>query len=246
MTAPCDAVGARRAVCAIIAAAALADCAGAAEPAAAFRGCDAYRDQQAAQRAWERAGEPAGADGDRDGRVCEALGHGRAERRACRRLRSVLVVRISRRRYPYTADHVIDAIAAGEPAILHIDRAGADANRDASLRGIPTRAGYDRDEYPPAVSREGGAGANVRYVPSADNRGAGTIMGEGLEPVLRWAALPLARHRERTVSARARVALLRRRGLALARVGLDVRGAVALCALAVWIATGVESKEATS
>jgi Deoxyribonuclease NucA/NucB len=173
-------VGAQRAVCAIAVAAALAGCASAPSPAAAFRGCAAYRDQQAAQRAWKRAGQPTGADGDRDGRVCEALAHARAGRRACRRLRSVLVVLISRSRYPYTGDHVVDAIAAGEPAILHIDRAGADANRDASLRGIPTRVGYDRDEYPPAVSREGGAGADVRYVPSSDNRGAGTVMGERL------------------------------------------------------------------
>jgi hypothetical protein len=175
-------VGAQRAVCAIVAAAALAGCAGVASPAAGFGGCDAYRDQHAAQRAWERAGMLAGADGDRDGRVCEALDHGRTERQACRRLRGVLVVLISPGRYPYTADHVVDAIAAGEPGILHLDRAGADANRDASLRGIPTRAGYDRDEYPPAVSREGGRGADVRYVPSSDNRGAGTVMGERLSP----------------------------------------------------------------
>jgi hypothetical protein len=174
-------VDARRAACVIVAAAALAGCAGAAETAAVFGGCDAYGDQQAAQRAWERAGEPAGADGDGDGRVCEALDRGRsAPRRSCRRLRGVLVVLISRRRYPDTADHIVDAIAGGEPAVLHIDRNGADANRDASLRGIPTRPGYDRDEYPPAVSREGGSGADVRYVPSSDNRGAGTVMGERL------------------------------------------------------------------
>lgn len=171
-----------RAVCAVVVAAAFAGCSGVAVPADVFRGCGAYGDRRAAQRAWERAGTPAGADGDGDGRVCEALGHGHAERRSCRRLRAVLVVVISRSRYPYTADHVVDAVAGGEPAILHIDRAGADANRDASLRGIPTRPGYDRDEYPPAVSREGGSGADVRYVPSSDNRGAGTVMGERLSP----------------------------------------------------------------
>jgi hypothetical protein len=176
------AIAAQRIVCAIATTAALVGCAGAASPAAVFRGCDAYRDQQAAQRAWERAGEPAGADGDSDRHVCEALAHGRAERRACHRLPGVLVVLVPRSRYPYTADHIVDAIAAGESPVLHIDRAGADANREASLRGIPTRAGYDRDEYPPAVSREGGSGADVRYVPSSDNRGAGTVMGERLSP----------------------------------------------------------------
>jgi Deoxyribonuclease NucA/NucB len=174
------AIAARGAVTAVVVTATVAGCASVASPAAVFRGCDAYRDQQTAQRAWERGGKPAGADGDSDGRVCEALGHGRAERRACRRVAGVVVVRIPRRRYPYTADHILDAIAAGEPQILHVDRAGADANREQSLRGIPTRPGYDRDEYPPAVSREGGADADVRYVPSSDNRGAGTVMGERL------------------------------------------------------------------
>ena len=171
-------IGARCAVSALVVTATLVGCASIASPAAVFRGCDAYRDQQAAQRAWERSGKPAGADGDGDGRVCEA--HGRAERRACRRVAGVVIVRIPRRRYPYTADHIVDAIAAGEPKILRVDRPGADANREESLRGIPTRQGYDRDEYPPAVSREGGAGADVRYVPSSDNRGAGTVMGERL------------------------------------------------------------------
>ena len=179
------AVNVRRAICAIVAAAGLAGCAGSASPAAVFTGCGAFGDQRAAQRAWERAGEPAGADGDGDGRVCEALAHQRGRggvRRACRRVPGVVVVVIPRGRYPFTTDHIVDAVAGGEPRVLHIDRAGADANREHSLRGIPTRAGYDRDEYPPAVSREGGTGADVRYVPSADNRGAGTVMGEQLHP----------------------------------------------------------------
>ena len=36
--------------------------------------------------------------------------------------------------------------------------------------------GYDRDEYPPAFTREGGANANVRFIPAGDNRGAGSSM----------------------------------------------------------------------
>jgi hypothetical protein len=166
---------------ALTGASALAGCTETARPADGFIGCNAYRDHYVAQRMWERAGRPAGADRDGDGRVCEALGHARGEQRACRRARHVVVVRISARHYPYTADHIIDAIAAGEARILHLDRTGADANREQSLHGIPTREGYDRDEYPPAVSREGGAGADVRYVPSADNRGAGSVMGQRLQ-----------------------------------------------------------------
>ncbi len=71
--------------------------------------------------------------------------------------------------------------AREEAALLHIDRPGADQNSEESLRGIPTRPGYDRDEYPPAVSSEGEYGADVRYVPSSDNRGAGASMGDQLE-----------------------------------------------------------------
>jgi hypothetical protein len=63
---------------------------------------------------------------------------------------------------------------------LHIDRAGADENRRQSLQGIPTRKGFDRDEYPPAVAREGGKGADVRYVRSGENRSAGSYMGNAL------------------------------------------------------------------
>jgi hypothetical protein len=61
--------------------------------------------------------------------------------------------------------------------VLHIDRAGAEANREESLRGVPTRPGFDRDEYPPTVAREGGGGADIRYVRSSENRSAGAYMG---------------------------------------------------------------------
>jgi len=103
-----------------------------------------------------------------------------AAAQSCSSQRYSISVELSRSRYPYTTDHIADAIVAGEAALLHIDRAGADQNRSESLAGIPTKSGYDRDEYPPAVSREGGYGASVRYVPSADNRGAGSVMGAQL------------------------------------------------------------------
>jgi hypothetical protein len=147
-----------------------------------FDRCDKHRSQAAAQRAWERAGRPPGADGDRDGRVCERLGATVGHRGSCRRVRRVVVVRISARRYPRTADHIIDAIAAGEPRLLHLDRRAAAANRERSLAGVPTRPGRDRDEYPPALAHEGGTGADIRYVPYADNRGAGSILGARLKP----------------------------------------------------------------
>ncbi len=85
------------------------------------------------------------------------------------------------RRWPNIADHIAD-VRRRYPLVLHIDRAGADENREDSLRGIPTKPGFDRDEYPPAVAREGGEGADVRYVRSSENRSAGSYMGNRLEP----------------------------------------------------------------
>jgi hypothetical protein len=147
-----------------------------------FAGCAAYPNWGAAQREWEAAGRPASFDRDHDGRVCESVGVNRhAPTAGCRRSRRVVVVRISAKRYPGTANHVLAAIGAGHARILHLDRTGAEGNRARSLAGIPTRRGYDRDEYPPAVSSEGGTGADVRYVPSADNRGAGSVLGDRLE-----------------------------------------------------------------
>lgn len=100
----------------------------------------------------------------------------------CRlQIRPAVTVEVSRARWPHVADHVGD-VRRHYRRVLHIDRAGADANRDASLEGFPTRAGFDRDEYPPAVSREGGEGANVRYVPSSENRSQGSVMGHRLSP----------------------------------------------------------------
>lgn len=66
----------------------------------------------------------------------------------------------------------------GHPKTLTINRAKAAANRKKSLKGVPTRKGLDRDEYPPAVSKEGGSGASVRHISPKDNRGAGSSMGK--------------------------------------------------------------------
>lgn len=93
---------------------------------------------------------------------------------ACSRQYHSISVTLDRSQYPYTTDHISDAIAAGEASLLHIDRPGTDQNRREALAGIPTKPGYDRDEYPPAVSSEGGHGASVRYVPSGDESSPGT------------------------------------------------------------------------
>ncbi|PTM59608.1 NucA/NucB deoxyribonuclease domain-containing protein [Desmospora activa] len=80
-------------------------------------------------------------------------------------------------RYPETGAHIRDAIRAGHPDICTIDRPGADQRRKESLAGIPTKEGYDRDEYPMAMCLEGGKGASVRYISPSDNRGAGAWVG---------------------------------------------------------------------
>ena len=43
-----------------------------------------------------------------------------------------------------------------------------------TLKGVDTIPGLDRDEYPPAMSLEGGNGASVRHINPSDNRGAGS------------------------------------------------------------------------
>ncbi|MNY85791.1 Sporulation-specific extracellular nuclease precursor [compost metagenome] len=83
-------------------------------------------------------------------------------------------------KYPKTAAHIYLAIESGESAICTIDRSGAEENRSESLKGIPTKKGHDRDEWPMAMCAEGGEGASVQHIPSADNRGAGAWVGNQL------------------------------------------------------------------
>lgn len=100
----------------------------------------------------------------------------------CRTSPDAIIVNLDDTRTPAAVDDVRRAVAAGQPWLLHIDRPHEDVHRRTSLRGLPTRPGYDRDEYPPAVSAEGGAGAVVRLIPSGDNRSAGGKMGHVLGP----------------------------------------------------------------
>ncbi|CCC86411.1 MULTISPECIES: NucA/NucB deoxyribonuclease domain-containing protein [Paenibacillus] len=84
-------------------------------------------------------------------------------------------------KYPETAQHIKDAIAAGHSNTCTIDRDGADHNRELSLKGVPTRKGKDRDEWPMAMCAEGGDGADIRYISPKDNRGAGSWVGHKLD-----------------------------------------------------------------
>jgi hypothetical protein len=84
-------------------------------------------------------------------------------------------------RYPETAKHIKDAVKNGHAATCTIDRGGADENRKLSLRGIETKKGFDRDEWPMAMCAEGGEGADIEYISPSDNRGAGSWVGNQLE-----------------------------------------------------------------
>jgi hypothetical protein len=90
--------------------------------------------------------------------------------------------------YPNIRSHFRAALRRGWPRRLVINRHGADARRDRLLAHIATRQGYDRDEYPPAALRGKGKGlergrhprgwkADVRYVPSSENRSHGASLG---------------------------------------------------------------------
>jgi hypothetical protein len=92
---------------------------------------------------------------------------------------AVVEVRLPTARYPHVLEHARRAIRRGYPAVMVIHREGAAERRRRLLAHIPTRRGFDRDEYP---ADEGRAvvRADVAYVPSAENRGAGAVMGEQL------------------------------------------------------------------
>ena len=91
-------------------------------------------------------------------------------------------------KYPRIRAHYERALRRGWPRRLVLNRPGADARRERLLRNHPTREGYDRDEYPPAVGRGRGKGlkrgrnprgwkASVAYVPSSENRSHGATLG---------------------------------------------------------------------
>jgi hypothetical protein len=160
---------------------------------------------QAAQRAADTA------DPDRDGIYCESLpcpcskpGRGAPDGAAMGRpvadvtrrvvgARSACSASCSARRSTRTSavTSVLRCVAAGRCGSQSTGRAprtGATA-----CEGIPTRAGFDRDEYPPAVGRgkgprlESGRNprgwkADVRYVRSSENRSHGASLGAQLEP----------------------------------------------------------------
>lgn len=101
---------------------------------------------------------------------------------ACKRIPRHVFVDLDDDKHANVIDHAFDARRAGHPRVLHIRREERWANRRAALRGIPTRKGFDRDEYPPAIADEGGKGADVRYIRRREQRTAEALMARQLKP----------------------------------------------------------------
>ena len=127
-----------------------------------------YAGRKAGEKVLLQLGRKEGMQGVRaSGKVAEiTLGRGVAKR-----------VTVSKSLFPESAKHIEGAVSAGKPNTLTINRSGAAANRRNSLRGVETKPGLDRDEFPPAMFQEGGKGASVRYIDPTDNRGAGACIG---------------------------------------------------------------------
>jgi hypothetical protein len=173
-------------------------------PPAQAATCASYADQAAAQRAADTR------DADGDGVYCESLPcpcstSGGASSppppppppppAGCTRPKAIQPMRFSAAKYPNIRRHTRDAIARGWPSVMVVNRRGTAQRRDRLLRGISTRSGFDRDEYPAAVGRgRSDAGrrglvrgssptgwmADVRYVPSSENRSHGSSLGSKL------------------------------------------------------------------
>ena len=110
---------------------------------------------------------------------------------ACVKPQRIQEISFSATKYPSIRRHVLDALDAGWPRTLVVNRPGASPRRNRLLQGVPTREGFDRDEYPPAVGRGKGRGlvrgtaprgwrASVEYVPSSENRSHGSTLGTKL------------------------------------------------------------------
>lgn len=87
------------------------------------------------------------------------------------------VVVVDSRKYPQTAEHIKIAQTIGFPEYVTLSRIDAAERRKASLADVKASPIYDRDEWPMAVFKEGGQGANVVYIEGRDNRGAGSSIG---------------------------------------------------------------------
>jgi filamentous hemagglutinin len=66
--------------------------------------------------------------------------------------------------------------------VITTDRPGAPGGREEAIGGHDKVPGKQLDEYPPAIAKEGGAGASVRPISPSDNMGAGASLGNQMRP----------------------------------------------------------------
>ncbi len=71
---------------------------------------------------------------------------------------------------------------SGDKKTYTLDRTGSMARSRAAVRGVASRRGFDRDEWPMAITKEGGAGADIKYMLPSQNRAAGATIGNKLRP----------------------------------------------------------------
>ena len=118
---------------------------------------------------------------------------------SCIRPAGVQRLVFSKKKYPHIRLHVLAAIKKGWPRVMVVNRTGADARRKRLLEDVPTRPGFDRDEYPAYVGRGRPNGnqrglvrginpvgwmADVAYVPSSENRSQGRVARGEAQAVL--------------------------------------------------------------
>ena len=88
---------------------------------------------------------------------------------------------VMQERTPEIYKHTLNSFRLGKPDVLHYesDKKVQSQHRNQALKGIPSRGseGLERDEYPYASTKEGGAGANVAYVPKGENGKQGADLG---------------------------------------------------------------------
>lgn len=104
------------------------------------------------------------------------------------------MVCVSVSRFGDAAEHVVDAQRNGAARLLKVDRPGAQARRNSALRDIDARTGFDRDEYPFAVSSRRD-GLSIRHIDPTSNRALGSYLGHQLNPLpdgARFFVMPIA------------------------------------------------------
>ncbi|ATL45729.1 hypothetical protein COR50_00340 [Chitinophaga caeni] len=91
----------------------------------------------------------------------------------------VVPVPVPEKLFPNIYKNLLKSLANGKPMTITYDanRQNARQRRREALKNTPPKAGYDRDEYQYASTKEGGKGADVNYVPTSENRKQGGLIG---------------------------------------------------------------------